>query len=316
MIIGDWGLGIGDWGLGIGDWAQSPIPNPQSPIPNPQALKRIADSNLAVTTMKTLKMGIFAFKNDCLNQSNYTAEFVSSIREEIIEPLSKAYNSQTNISKNFYNEFKKAEKDYKNCVEKTEKLRQRFHMSAKSAETLKIQSEFSKQNQNMAPDLKIKVETRAQNVLKEAKENERLYITAVNEANNSKDNFVEIAKKILQEYQTLEETLIEEIKDALRKYVIYQVSIVRNSQYDIESKAKIMEDINIQADIRAFIEKHSTNAIPPYKVEFYPFVSELDNKNNEEFINYPKAILTNVKNFFSNIFHVEVPHNNEVKISK
>jgi hypothetical protein len=43
----------------------------------------------------------------------------------------------------------------------------------------------------------------------------------------------------LNEFQELEEKLIEELRDALRKYVVYQVALVRNFQYDIEKKAAV-----------------------------------------------------------------------------
>ena len=47
--------------------------------------------------------------------------------------------------------------------------------------------------------------------------------------------------------QDLEEELGNNIKDSLRKYVIFQVAFLRNMQYDIEKKAKLMESINIDA---------------------------------------------------------------------
>jgi len=37
----------------------------------------------------------------------------------------------------------------------------------------------------------------------------------------------------------MEEKYIEFVKDLMRKYVIYQVSNVRNLQYDVDKKAKV-----------------------------------------------------------------------------
>ena len=65
---------------------------------------------------------------------------------------------------------------------------------------------------------------------------------------------------------------------------------------------KSMESINVSADIKTFINKNSTNMLPPYKFEFIPYTSDL--KNN---VSYPKDLLTNVKNFFSNVFFSEQP---------
>jgi hypothetical protein len=75
--------------------------------------------------------------------------------------------------------------------------------------------------------------------LKEAKEAERQYLHNITITNNSMEVYVETMKRILNEFQGLEEKLIESIKDSLRKYVIYQVALIRNFQYDIEKKATV-----------------------------------------------------------------------------
>lgn len=68
-----------------------------------------------------------------------------------------------------------------------------------------------------------------------------------------------------------------------------------------------MESINVQSDIRDFIEANSTNRLPPYKFDFVPYVSdnELNINNNESL--YPKEITNKVKDFISNVFHAEPP---------
>jgi hypothetical protein len=80
-----------------------------------------------------------------------------------------------------------------------------------------------------------------------------------------------------------------------------------------------MENINVQYDIREFIENNSTNDIPPYKFEFIPYISEIESKNtsanngNSIQNSIPKVTLDNVKNFISNVFFSSIPENNEVR---
>ena len=117
--------------------------------------------------------------------------------------------------------------------------------------------------------------------------------------------------------QDLEEELGNNIKDSLRKYVIFQVAFLRNMQYDIEKKAKLMESINIRKDIKTFINKNATNALPPYKFEFIPYVSDFDITRNQlanEII--PKDIVSNVKTFISNVFFNESPIEGDISQSK
>jgi hypothetical protein len=78
-----------------------------------------------------------------------------------------------------------------------------------------------------------------------------------------------------------------------------------------------MENINILSDIRSFIEKNATSALPPYKFEFVPYVSEFDNKlNNEYYSKIPKEIQDSVKQFISNVFYVEPPESEVLSLYK
>lgn len=108
---------------------------------------------------------------------------------------------------------------------------------------MKFQSELSKLNLSLSHDQRNKMEIKTQNSLKEAKEAERIYIANINHANHMRDAFVEVMKKTLNEFQVMEEKLIDMIKDSLRKYVIYQVAMVRNLQYDVERKANVTLNI-------------------------------------------------------------------------
>ena len=69
-----------------------------------------------------------------------------------------------------------------------------------------------------------------------------------------------------------------------------------------------MENINILSDIRNFIDKNSNSALPPYKFEFVPYVSELENKLNTEYqMKIPKEIQASVKEFITNVFYIDPP---------
>lgn len=272
-----------------------------------KAMKKVYDMNYAVTKMHTLQSAVLAFKNDLLNHFNYTIEFVNSLREEVIDPLKTIMNEQNFTGKKLNLEMRKTEKDFRDCVDKLEKARIKFHTLAKNAEDIKLQLELNKTNQTISSDTKAKLEIKSQMCLKDAKEAERQYISIMNMANNMRESYIETMKRILNEFQSLEEKLIDNVKDGLRKYVIYQVALVRNLQYDIEKKASVMEGVNAKADIRYFIEKNATNCLPPYKFEFIPYISELDSKTKNEQCNYPKEVVNNVKNFISNVFYLEPP---------
>ena len=95
-----------------------------------KSLKKIYEYNFIVTSegqftnnLRTLSHGIQAFKNDLLNQFNYTVEFVNSLKEEIIEPLKKFYNDQMNIGKKLNDDMRKVERDFKEGIDRVDKVK-------------------------------------------------------------------------------------------------------------------------------------------------------------------------------------------------
>ena len=89
-----------------------------------RGMKKIHEMNYAVTTMSSLCAGIIAFKNDLLNQYNYTMEFVSSVYEEVIDPLKILLNDHNNEGKRLNTEMRRMEKEFKDMVDKLEKVYQ------------------------------------------------------------------------------------------------------------------------------------------------------------------------------------------------
>ena len=138
--------------------------------------------------------------------------------------------------------------------------------------------------------------------IKTAKENEKNYINFIENTNIMQDEYIEVKKRNLNEIQNIEEELGENLKDCLRKYIIFKLSYLRNLQYDIDKKAKIMENINIRKDIYDYINKNSTVAIPPEKYEYLPYLCSVDIKNN---LFLQKEIINEVKAFINNTFDLK-----------
>ena len=268
-------------------------------------LKRLSDyiKNNPITTFESLNEGISAFQNDLLNQHDYFKEFLTNIKIEIIEPLKLIKDKITKRLNDNLNETNTNEKNYNNLLAKFENAKIKFHKSVKEVEQNKLDIELLKKSKNsqdkLIEELK-KQEIKALNSLKSAKEKENDYISLINDINNLQEEYIEIKKMNLNELQNMEEEIGLNIKDSLRKYIIYQVSYIRNFQYDMDKKAKIMENINIIKDISNFIYKNTTKEIPPLKYDYIPYLSDINkNKNN---LKIDKEIIDDINNFIENNF--------------
>ena len=281
-------------------------------------LKRLSDyiKNNPITSFESLNEGINSFQTDLLNQCDYLTEFLNNMKLEIIEPLKELKERINKRLNENLNETNLIEKNYNYCINQLDTYKNKFHKSVKEVEKNKLKIEFLKlkKSKNSAHntyvpgaaklqnfdenDLK-KEEKKNLNDLKYAKECENNYISIITDTNNVQEDFIEIKKKNLNELQRMEEIIGNNIKDSLRKYIIYQVSYIRNFQYDIDKKAKIMENINILADISNFINKNISKDIPPFKYDYIPYLSELNKININ---NISKDIINDINNFIENIF--------------
>ena len=275
-------------------------------------LKKTNNSKNQITVFESLYKGFSSFKSDMLNQYSYLSEFILGIKDDIIKPLSSLYD--TSLKKLNYNvyEMTSIEQSYQLSVTNLEDAKKKFHLYAKEAEESKIKAEsYKEKNDKNLNNIIKKEETQMLNSLKKAKENEKLYVELIDKTNNLQDDYVEIKKRNLSEIQDIEIEIGECIKDSFRKFIVFQVSYLRNMQYDIKKKSSIFENININKDINKFINNNKTNITQLYKYEYVPYISELEKTFTKEQKGnniYSENTKKNVQLFMSNIFTKERPN--------
>lgn len=300
-----------------------------------ETLKALSESKNTITTFESLTEGILGFKGDMYNQFNYLSEFLIGMRDEIIKPLSSAYQNFSKKIENNFSETSSLNEEYQASVEQMDTFKNQFHSSVFSAEQSKLKAEYFKKKLNILnadknngqknKEIKDncimnikKEENKANNYLKDAKINEKKYISLIHNTNILQDEYIEVKKRNLNEIQELEEELGEIIKDSLRKFIIFQVAYLRNMQYDVDKKAKVLEGINIRNDIQKFINNNKKDTVPPKKFEYIPYISKLNIKKEEKGKkipqNIPLEIIKEVNNFISSVFPVE--RLNEIKFLK
>ncbi len=181
-----------------------------------------------------------------------------------------------------------------------------YHSSVHEAEISKIQSETGRLNQNLSQDKKIKLQTREQIIFKEAKEAEKTYIFNINSANSHRDQFIENTKEILNEFQKMDEILVEVIKEKLQKYLDFQGKLNKNLNSELSKSNDLVAKINSVADTKEFMDKNNTHSLPPYKLDFIPYAFDMQTKAYDQ-TPFPSKIVEEVKIFISNAFYSESP---------
>ena len=175
-----------------------------------KTLNKLAESKNNITTFESLLEGILGFKGDMFNQFNYLSEFLVGLRDEIIKPLSANYQTFTQKLNRNYSEILSIHKAYQSSANQVELSKNHFHSTVYAAEQCKLKAEYYKKklininnnnnnNINNNKELKDNIikelkqeEAKAMSLLKESKENERIYINLINTTNILQEEYIEV----------------------------------------------------------------------------------------------------------------------------
>lgn len=145
---------------------------------------------------------------------------------------------------------------------------------------------------------------KSQSLLKEAKEAEKSYLLAVASANHAQNIYIEGGKMTLQNFQFLEEEFIDYCQNSLRKFFIFSNTGIKNILEDNLKMQKIVEKINIEDDIKKFIQRNSTGKNQPEIIEYIPYKIAIRYKPREEISLDSESvfnIITTMQNTFEKI---------------
>ena len=256
-----------------------------------------------ITSHKTLDDAVLYFKEDFLNAYNYLIDLTLGIKNEIIKPLGNIQSILLNKYLSYKDGLNKLEEDYEENVKELENNKNKFYKSVRDVEDYKINFEYEKQNKNgLSAEYKKEEEEKIIELLKIAKENQKKYILNIHGINKIQNYYIEKKKYYLNNMQYMEEQLAEYVKDSLRKYILYLMAFIRNIQYDSDNTSQKYDDININKDIKNFINQNSTNDLPPFKYEFIPYSSNL----GKRYKNIPNNIIKDIRNFITTIFNNDI----------
>ena len=254
-----------------------------------------------ISTHKTLYDAALYFKEDFLNLNNHLTDFLFGIKNEIIKPLGNIHSTFLNKYLAYKNGINQLEEEYEENVKILNESKNNFYKSVRDVEDCKINFEYKKQNANdLSAEYKKKEEEKIIELLQAAKESQKKYVFNINRINEIQSEYIEKKKNYLNNMQYMEEQLGECVKDSLRKLILYQLSFIRNVQYDSEVTSKKYEEIDINKDIKYFIKQHSTNDLIPFKYEFIPYSSSIGKRYKNISDNSIKEIRSFIRTIFNN----------------
>ena len=254
-----------------------------------------------ISSHKSLYEGILFFKEDFINCYNYIYDFILGIKNEIINPLENKRENLLNLYLQYKEGLSNIEEEYEEYINNLNESKNEFYKAVNDVEDFKIILENEKYNYNESNNrFKKEEDEKINSLLKIAKENQKKYVLNINKINSIQNEYIEQKKNYLNNMQYMEEHIGECIKDSLRKFVMYKMALIRNLQYDSDNISKKYDEININKDIKDFIEQNSTNDSIPFKYEFIPYSTNIG-KKYKTVLN--TKIVKDVCDFISTIFN-------------
>jgi len=272
------------------------------------SIKKLQEIKLNITTNESLSQGIDNFLHNLFYHYTSLEQFISKINTEIISPLNAFQETTLKKLNNNYKETLDTEKNYEAYLTQIDFTKNKFHSRIKQLKDKMLEYEIAK-SKNENKKIIQKLEEEIKENIGYTKESEKIYLSYIKYTNRIQDEYIEIKKKNLNEIQNMEIDLGENIKSSLMKYYSYQKTYLNNILNDTEQKEKDIDKINIINDINIFINNNSTNDLPPYPIEYIPYIEKNEQITNEKNNNLKndklKEINDKVKNDLEKLFPEE-----------
>ena len=272
------------------------------------SIKKLQEIKLNITTNESLSQGIDNFLQNLFYHYTSLEQFISKMNTEIISPLNAFQETTLKKLNNNYKETLDTEKNYEAYLTQIDFTKNKFHTRIKQLKDKMLEYEIAK-SKNENKKIIQKLEEEIKENIGYTKESEKIYLSYIKYTNRIQDEYIEIKKKNLNEIQNMEIDLGQNIKSSLMKYYSYQKTYLNNILNDTEQKEKDIDKINIINDINIFINNNSTNDLPPYPIEYIPYIEKNEQITNEKNNNLKndklKEINDKVKNDLEKLFPEE-----------
>ena len=277
-----------------------------------KAIKNIVSKNYSLCddTPSTWNNSMKSFIKCLSNHSQLflqTSEYIKSI---ITEPILKSLNEHSQKEKENYNTYSKSRNIYNNLKTSLDKIRKEFQQRAKECENLVYNAKKSKLQNLVNQEQLVKMENKATEALTNTVICEDKYMNTLNETNKARENETILQKKTHSFYEDSDNNYYNQIKSMIGFFITSLKQMETTVNIEISDLTDKFKRLNINNDIKEFIEENNSNAKPDVNIEFVPYIPcpELTNKtkinnkaqDSKEFdISY--EVVNTFKKFLKNI---------------
>mmetsp|Transcript_27158 Transcript_27158/g.49440 ORF Transcript_27158/g.49440 Transcript_27158/m.49440 type:complete len:644 (+) Transcript_27158:72-2003(+) len=196
------------------------------------------------------------------NRAEQSLELASGIEQDVVETIEAMLRQHSEVSKQVRADGSRVSKSFQEARKSHEDV------AGKYAQACVVAEDSAKEYKSsvflsLPHNERMRRAARMMTLSRQATAMERGYFTAVNRLNEATRLHERQMGHVLGALQDMEEKRANCFKDSAMKMAVFDVSWLRNMQYDLEGAVKGIEDGDGVADVQKYIKQHQTAAPRP-----------------------------------------------------
>mmetsp|Transcript_66090 Transcript_66090/g.119007 ORF Transcript_66090/g.119007 Transcript_66090/m.119007 type:complete len:712 (+) Transcript_66090:82-2217(+) len=197
------------------------------------------------------------------NRGEQSLTLADEIEQDIVASFEVVVKQHREVAKKIFADVQLVTKYLQERRHAHDKLARRYGNRCADAEAM---SQDCLQGVSMRTGDRMRMAQKATMLTKQARNAEYEYYASIEQANRAQALYEQQMSEVLLALQDMEEKRAKCLRDGLRKLAVYEMSWLRNLQYDLEGAAKAAEDSDAVAELQQFIAK-TREEVPPF---FWP----------------------------------------------
>ena len=236
----------------------------------------------------SLNITINIFINNLKYESELYANHSKEILNNIIKPLEGFIMNQCEISYELIGLMESYEKEFKLVCQQIEQKKNNFHQAGKNVENALKKLELMKKKQSLKEeenDNENDSIKKFEDIFNKNADTGKLlrieYEEYIKKANEERERYIKLCENIYDKIQNLDEEYIKMMKNNLKILINKEMNLIENIQKDKVNILQYVDKINVENDIKVFINSKITKFDPPKPFEYMDYKPDMILRNRE-----------------------------------
>lgn len=194
------------------------------------------------------------------NRGEQSLELGESIDVDVVTPMENLFKEQKGLLRKIQQDVQRISKACSSARKAHSKLSAKYGSVCMEAEQA---AQSSVQSIAQAPAERARMAGRAVELALAARAAEREYYASISQANKARADYEQQMPTIQATLQDMQEKRTTCLREGLRKLAVYEMSCLRNLEYDLQAAFKAVEDSDPHKDLEDFIKRHQSESQEP-----------------------------------------------------